>query len=68
MAMRSVEDILDSLIDATEDGKLEWELETPGRYVASLPRHRIRIWEWQSENDGIDGVTVQLLDKSGEVL
>ncbi len=66
--MRSVEDILDSLVAATQDGKLNWELETPEHYVATLPRHRIRVWQWMSENDGTAAVTVQLLDKSGDVV
>jgi hypothetical protein len=68
MPNRSVEDILDSIIDATKDGKLSWDIEPPGRYVASLPRHRIRVWEWTNENDDTAGATVQLLEKSGDLL
>jgi hypothetical protein len=69
MPNRSVEDILDSLIDATEEGKLTWEPSSPARaYVANLPRHRIRVWHWTSENENTEGVTVQLLEKSGDVI
>jgi len=66
--MRSVEDLLDSLITATEEGKLVWEQEPPKRYSASLPRHKICVWQWTDDDDGSIGVTVQLLDRYGEVL
>jgi hypothetical protein len=66
--MRSIEDLLDSLITTTEESKLAWEREAGERYIASLPRHRIRVWQWTDENDGSAGITVQLLSKSGDVL
>jgi hypothetical protein len=66
--MRSIEDILESLIEATEEGKLRWESWYGHGYIAGLPHHRIRVQRWTSEKDDTAGVTVALLGSSDEIL
>lgn len=65
--MRSVEDLVDSLIATTEANKLGWE-QDHGRYMAQLPRHRIQVWQWTDEDDGSSCISVQLLSKTGDLL
>jgi len=66
--MRSIEDLVDSLIETTEEGKLAWEQQGSQHYVANLPRHRIHLWLRTDDNDGSEVITVQLLSTSGDVL
>jgi hypothetical protein len=68
MQMRSIEDLLDSLIETTEAGKLIWEQEGDQRYVARLRRYRLDLWQRTDDSDASEVITVQLLSRSGDVL
>lgn len=61
--MRTIDDILPSLVAATNDGKLEWERdgELQDCYVTSIRSYRFRIWHWLDEDDHTSSFTAQLM-------
>jgi hypothetical protein len=66
--MRTLEDLLETLVSATEGGKLLWESQGKQHYVAELPRYKISVSYWTDEDDGISGITTRLLNKNDELL
>ncbi|MEI1251994.1 hypothetical protein [Rhizobium aouanii] len=60
--MRTIDDILPTVQEATADGKLHWkDYDMPESYEAQIGPFLVRIWQWQDNDDDTSGYTVQLL-------
>jgi hypothetical protein len=58
--MQSIEDLIDPIIEATNEGALRWKDEGGGSFLLKLDGYNIIGWSWVDENDGSSGITVQL--------
>jgi hypothetical protein len=66
--MRSLENLLESLANATEQDKLSWRNDSTDTYVASLPNdYVVYVWQWFDEDSGTTGITAKL-EQRGQLL
>jgi hypothetical protein len=68
--MRAIDELIETLIEVTEAEKLKWERDGPSRssFRARLGKRAVAIWEWSDPEEGIAGITLQLLDAKDQVL
>ncbi|MBO0124403.1 hypothetical protein [Agrobacterium sp. OT33] len=57
--MKTLENLVPKLIEKTSDKSLDW---TPGEhsqiFEAEIGKHAIAVWEWTSDEDGTEGVSL----------
>lgn len=58
--MRSIENLIPSIIEATHNGKLAWENNWSTQYQTTLAGYHIQVWNWSDENDGSTGYSISL--------
>ncbi|MGO8468345.1 hypothetical protein AB9F45_27680 [Rhizobium leguminosarum] len=60
--MRTIDDILPTVQEATAAGKLQWkENNIPDSYLTQIGPFSVLIWQWQDNDDDTFGYSVQLL-------
>jgi len=66
--MKTIEDLVPKLLIKTNEGSLRWkETQSSETYEAEMKNNSIRIWEWEDQNDGSEGITIAVM-KGTEVL
>lgn len=66
--MRSLETLLDSIVEATNRSKIVWSTEDGRRFDAALQKYTVKVWHWTDPHSDVNGVTVQLVDQHGNVI
>jgi hypothetical protein len=66
--MGTLEELIDTLLKATQEGRLEWSEDRANHYSAQLSTHTVEIWYWSDPESETAGVTIQLQDKNGKIL
>jgi hypothetical protein len=68
--MRSLNDLLDSIMSATTDDRLKWSEEGRRDYfVAELSNYQVTIGEWFDDRSEGLGITIELKDPvNGKIL
>lgn len=59
--MKTLETLLPRLIRATEEGRLKWQSAQISGFETALPNATtLRIYDWQDEDTGVEGVRLVL--------
>lgn len=68
--MRTIESLVPSLIQKTNDGSLTWtKAKSPSAaFQASVGKYFVLVWEWSDHETETSGVTVGINDSTGEQL
>jgi len=68
--MQTIEDLIEPVIDATNEGIISWDDDDVGTFSTNLPDYKISVWSWVDEHDGSSGISVQLRSAglSGELI
>jgi len=67
--MKSLSDLLDSLLTATELGTLKWETDFgQDNFITRIADHKVRASSWYDGNSETDGITISLLDASSDTV
>jgi hypothetical protein len=66
--MRSLEELLDGILSATEDATLKWQEARTDNYWADVVNHKLSIWEWSDPQSESTGITIELSAKDGKTL
>ena len=65
--MRSLIDLVEILVDATEARKLSWSVADDVCSASISEKYTVSIWEWTDDDSGIHGISAKL-SKSGIVV
>ncbi len=63
--MRSIEDLLDVLIKATEQGRLVWEAKNSNSFKVQFSEYQIVVWDWTNPVNDSSGVTIRIVNAEG---
>lgn len=59
--MKTLENLIPKLLEKTSDGSLSWEqTQIPQKFQASIGKYVVEIWDWTSEDDGTEGVSLSI--------
>jgi hypothetical protein len=66
--VRTIDDILPGVHDATNEGKLVWYSDDmPDSFSTKIGFYRLQIWNWYDSDDNTSGYTAQL-SQGGKIL
>lgn len=66
--MRSLEELLDTIMEATQDDRLHWSEKREQVYSTKLSGRNVTIWYWTDPDSETKGVTIRLEDQGGKTL
>ena len=64
--MKSLQDVIESLLNATSNDKIQWEEKGIDTYGIELSGYYIKVFKWTDPADGTSGTTASLMNSLGK--